>query len=141
MAAPSLSWRGRISGTACCLVVWALALLHPELRYLPRCPTNIECQYFKRVPPVPGRLPLCIMTAYRSAANMWRGSSPERRSSRCFTTSCQGFQGFLFILYVLFPEQGILSNCQISDRFFLFLYFLNEIPIDAFFDPFGQLSL
>jgi hypothetical protein len=33
--------------------VVALALLHPELGYLPRDPTNIECQYFKRVPPVP----------------------------------------------------------------------------------------
>jgi len=48
-----LSCRGKISGTACCLIVGALALLHPELRYLPRYPTNIECQYFKSVPPVP----------------------------------------------------------------------------------------
>jgi len=51
-AAPSLSCRGKIYGTASRLIVGALALLHPGLRYLPRCPTNIEWQYFKSVPPV-----------------------------------------------------------------------------------------
>jgi hypothetical protein len=50
---PSLSYRGRISGPTRCLVAGALALLRPELRYLPRYPTNIECQYFKSIPPVP----------------------------------------------------------------------------------------
>jgi hypothetical protein len=40
----TLSCPGRISGTAGCPEVGALALLHEELRYLPRCATKTEWQ-------------------------------------------------------------------------------------------------